>query len=51
MVVCFSFRRMGMRELVYLGGKIFGIVDIHFGKMDIFWQKLVFVIGAYYEGY
>lgn len=51
MDVCFCFRRMTMRKLIYLRGKIFGIVDIHFGKMDTFSQKLVFVIGAYYEGY
>lgn len=39
MDVCFSFRRMAMRKLIYPGGKIFGIVDIHFGKRDTFSQK------------
>lgn len=38
-VVCFSFRRRHMRKRIYPRGKIFGIVDIHFGKRDTFSQK------------
>lgn len=39
MDVCFSFRRMGMRELIYPRDKIFGIISIHFGKRNTFSQK------------
>lgn len=39
MDVCFSFGRMAMRKLIYPRGKIFGIVDIHFGERNTFSQK------------
>ena len=36
-----------MRKLIYPEGKIFGIVDIHFGKRDIFRKRIK---GDYLQG-
>lgn len=44
MDVCFCFRRMTMRKLIYPRGKIFRIVGIHFGKRDTFSQKWFYIM-------
>lgn len=46
MDVCVCFRRIAMRKLIYPKGKIFVIVDIHFGKRE---KVSVTNFGGYYE--